>query len=60
LLPASQQVIVDVGGFLGIGKKPELMDVRAMKIGQAINSGELRTCVSMTAEEIEALPAGSI
>jgi PRC-barrel domain len=54
------QVIVDVGGFLGIGEKPVAIDVTALQIMQATGGGELRAYVPMTQDELESLPAASM
>jgi sporulation protein YlmC with PRC-barrel domain len=54
------QVIVDVGGFLGIGEKPIAIDVTALQIMQATGGGELRAYVPMTQDELESLPAASM
>jgi|LNFM01.1.fsa_nt_gb sporulation protein YlmC with PRC-barrel domain len=50
------QIIVDVGGFLGIGEKPVAIDMQQLQIMQETEGGMLRARVDMTQEEIEALP----
>lgn len=54
-----QQVIVDVGGFLGIGEKPVAIDIAQMEILQADGGTDIRIYVPMTREELEALPAAT-
>jgi sporulation protein YlmC with PRC-barrel domain len=54
------QIIVDVGGFLGIGEKPVAIDVTALQMMQATDGGELRAYVPMTQDELESLPAASM
>lgn len=50
------QVIVDVGGFLGIGEKPVALDLSQMRIVQETEGGALRAYVQMTEDELEGLP----
>ncbi|WP_431301099.1 PRC-barrel domain-containing protein [Tabrizicola sp. BL-A-41-H6] len=50
------QVIVDVGGFLGIGEKPVAIELSKMQIMQQAEGGALRAYVQMTQEELEGLP----
>jgi sporulation protein YlmC with PRC-barrel domain len=57
---APGQVIVDVGGFLGIGEKPVAIDVSSMQIMQATEGGALRAYIPMTQEELEGLPAAAM
>jgi hypothetical protein len=45
-------VIVDVGGFLGIGAKPVVLDIA--QLSRRGDSEDLHT--SMTREQLEALP----
>jgi hypothetical protein len=54
------QVIVDVGGFLGMGEKPVAIDVTALQMMQATDGGMLRAYVPMTQEELESLPAATM
>jgi len=49
-------VIVDVGGFLGIGEKPVALDMSMVKIMKAAESDELRVYVGDTKEQLEAMP----
>jgi sporulation protein YlmC with PRC-barrel domain len=51
-----QSVVVDVGGFLGIGAKPVELGLESIEIlrGEAMN--DLRVYVSMTEAELEAMP----
>ncbi len=57
---APGQVIVDVGGFLGIGEKPVAIDVTSLQIMQATDGGALRAYIPMTQEELEGLPAATM
>lgn len=54
---APGQVIVDVGGFLGMGEKPVAIDMTALQILQATDGGSYRAYVQMTQAELEAMPA---
>ncbi|WP_284164808.1 PRC-barrel domain-containing protein [Frigidibacter sp. SD6-1] len=49
-------VILDVGGFLGIGEKPVQLDVRDLDILREASGSGLRVYVPMSREELEALP----
>lgn len=49
--------VVDVGGFLGIGEKPVALPLSEIEILQRQDTSQLRIFVSMTKEELEALPA---
>jgi PRC-barrel domain len=51
------QVIVDVGGFLGIGEKPVAIDLAEVQLFQSAPGGDLRAYVQMTQEQLETLPA---
>jgi sporulation protein YlmC with PRC-barrel domain len=53
---AAAKVIVDVGGFLGLGSKPVALDATAVKIMRATDGDALRAYVSLTKEELESLP----
>ncbi len=57
---APAQVIVDVGGFLGIGEKPVAIEMTALQLMQATEGETLRAYVSMTQEQLEGLPAASM
>lgn len=48
-------VIIDVGGFLGIGEKPVAMSLDQVDIRRA-RGDELRAYVSATEEELESMP----
>lgn len=50
------QVIVDVGGFIGIGEKPVALDVAMLNIMRAAEGGAMRVVTGMTQAELEALP----
>ncbi len=50
------QIIVDVGGFLGIGEKPVAIDMTQLQIMQEPDGGAMTARVQMTKEEIEDLP----
>ncbi len=51
-----QSAVVDVGGFLGIGEKPVQLEMSQLDIMRAENGVEVRVYISMTEEELEALP----
>jgi PRC-barrel domain len=51
------QVIVDVGGFLGIGARPVAIEMSQLQIMQATDGGQMRAYVQMTQRELEQLPA---
>lgn len=48
--------IVDVGGFLGIGEKPVKLHMSKLDILRAEDGRDVRIYVSMSEEELEALP----
>ncbi|OWJ76387.1 MULTISPECIES: PRC-barrel domain-containing protein [Haematobacter] len=50
------QVIVDVGGFLGIGAKPVALPFNEMDVHKQVDGNTYRVYVSMTKEQLEALP----
>ena len=54
------QVIVDVGGFLGMGEKPVAIDVSQLQILQATDGGDLRAYIQMTQDQLETLPAANM
>lgn len=54
---APAKVIVDVGGFLGMGEEPVAIDLTALQIRQQSESGPLRAYIKMTQDELETLPA---
>jgi sporulation protein YlmC with PRC-barrel domain len=51
-----QQLVIDVGGFLGIGEKPVAMEMSSLDILQQDGGDEIRVYVSQTEEELEAMP----
>lgn len=51
------QVIVDVGGFLGMSEKPVAIDAASLQFMRATDNDALRVYVRMTQEELEMLPA---
>lgn len=55
----ADQVVVDVGGFLGIGAKPVALSLSEMEIHKQTDGDGLRAYVNMTKEQLEALPAHS-
>lgn len=50
------EVIVDVGGFLGIGAKPVALTMTEMEILKETDGEDIRAFVPMTKEDLEALP----
>lgn len=50
------QAVVDVGGFLGLGAKPVALNMDQLQIQSVEGSDELRLQVSLTKEQLEALP----
>ncbi|GLS88771.1 photosystem reaction center subunit H [Cypionkella aquatica] len=51
-----EQVIVDVGGFLGMGEKPVALPLAEVDILKAADGDELRVYLGQTKEQLEALP----
>lgn len=51
-----QAAIVDVGGFLGIGKKPVQLELSKLDILRTEDGSDIRVYISMTEEELESLP----
>lgn len=49
-------VIIDVGGFLGMGEKPVALAYDEIKLQRAKDGDELRVNVNATKEELEAMP----
>lgn len=49
-------VVVNVGGFLGIGAKPVALRIADVDILQPTDGGSVRIYVSLTRDEMEALP----
>lgn len=52
----TQEVVVDIGGFLGIGAKSVALPMSDVELVQADDGDEVRGYVTMTREELEALP----
>lgn len=50
------QVIVDIGGFLGIGAKPVALTMTELSLFKATDGEEIRVIAPMTKAELEALP----
>ncbi|MCJ8140479.1 PRC-barrel domain-containing protein [Falsirhodobacter halotolerans] len=53
---APQQVIVDVGGFLGIGAKSVALTVSELSFFQETDGDTVRAYTTMTEDELKALP----
>ncbi len=53
-------VIVDVGGFLGLGTKPVALKLDQLEILRQTDGDDLRIYVGATKEELEAMPAAEI
>jgi sporulation protein YlmC with PRC-barrel domain len=53
-------VVVDVGGFLGIGTRPVAIDAADLQVMRADGDGTLRAYVSMSRDQIEQLPAADL
>ncbi|WP_323766148.1 PRC-barrel domain-containing protein [Marinovum sp.] len=51
-----KSVIVDVGGFLGIGEKPVELELSQIDILRTDAGGDIRVYIAMTEEELEAMP----
>jgi sporulation protein YlmC with PRC-barrel domain len=51
-----QNVIIDVGGFLGMGEKPVALSLDQVQILRQTEGGEVRVYVPLTKAELEALP----
>ncbi|TNF22636.1 MAG: PRC-barrel domain containing protein [Rhodobacteraceae bacterium] len=52
-----KSVIVDVGGFLGIGEKPVELELSEIDILRSEDGSETRVYISMTEEQLNALPS---
>ncbi|MEO8529940.1 MAG: PRC-barrel domain-containing protein [Deltaproteobacteria bacterium] len=48
--------VVDVGGFLGMGEKPVELDLSQVEIVRETDGSDLRVYVSMTKDEVKAMP----
>jgi sporulation protein YlmC with PRC-barrel domain len=57
---AIKQVIVDVGGFLGMGEKPVALDLAQLKVLRSDSGTDFRAYVEMTKEQLETLPKAEI
>jgi hypothetical protein len=53
---AIDKVIVDVGGFLGMGEKPVALSMSEIKIMKEADGNELKVMVGMTEDQLKALP----
>lgn len=51
-----KSVIVDVGGFLGLGEKPVELELSQIDILRTDEGDDIRVYISMTEEELEAMP----
>lgn len=51
-----ESVIVDVGGFLGIGEKPVQLELSQIDILRTDAGDDTRVYIAMTEEELEAMP----
>lgn len=51
-----REVIIDVGGFLGMGEKPVAMMLDQLEILRQDDGSDLRVYVAATKEQLEALP----
>lgn len=50
------QIVLDIGGFLGIGAKPVALEMNQVDILQATDGGAIRIHVPMTRDQLDALP----
>ncbi len=50
-------IVVDVGGFLGIGEKPVVLAPEMIEVWQDADGSMYEVKVKATREELEALPA---
>jgi hypothetical protein len=51
-----ESVVIDVGGFLGMGEKPVALPLNQVEILRQTDGNDVRVYVSMTKEQLEALP----
>ncbi|MCV2869096.1 PRC-barrel domain-containing protein [Defluviimonas sp. WL0002] len=51
-----RSVIVDVGGFLGIGEKPVELQLSSVDILRSDDGSEVRVYIALTKEQMEAIP----
>jgi hypothetical protein len=49
-------VVIDVGGFLGLGEKPVALPVEDLEILRAENGFDLQVNVSLTRKQLDAMP----
>ena len=50
-----EHVVVDVGGFLGIGEKPVLLPMAALDVLQQDGGDEVRVYLSQSKDELETM-----
>ena len=51
-----KEVIIDVGGFLGMGEKPVALQLEQLEILRQNDGSDLRVYVATTKEQLEAMP----
>ncbi len=51
-----KEVVIDVGGFLGMGEKPVALTLEQLEILRQNDGSDLRVYVAATKEELEAMP----
>lgn len=51
-----EQIVIDVGGFLGMGEKPVALSLDQVDILRQTNGNDVRVYVALTKAELEALP----
>jgi len=54
---AAQSVVMDVGGFFGIGSRTVGIAVERLGVQKSAQDGEVRVYLSMTDDEVRNLPA---
>lgn len=52
-----ESLVIDVGGFLGMGKKPVLLTRDQVQILRQTDGADIRVYIALTKEELEAMPA---
>jgi sporulation protein YlmC with PRC-barrel domain len=52
-----ETIVVDVGGFLGLGEKPVAVSLDQLLAGEDEANGEMRLSVNHTEEELESMQA---
>lgn len=50
------QVVVDVGGFLGLGAKPVALNVSSLTFMRDESNGKVHATTAMTKDELKSLP----